>query len=740
MEPLRRRLFLLAAAGIVPLAAGAGIALLGLAAEQKAQAERAGIEVTRALATAVDAELYRSVAALESLAQGPALDTGDLKRFHEVMRRLHAGRPDWVTVTLADPAGQQLANSNQPYGAALPSVVDPESLERAVLTRRPAIGGLTEGRTPVLAVPVRIPVLRERQVRYVLTAALRPEAFLEVLNRQRIPPDWVVSVFDAHNMRVARSRQHAEFLNKPPAPGLEKLMQHGDEGSGKSFVLEGEEVYTSFSRSRETGWTVAIGIPPSAVEAGATRSLLVYGGGILLSIALGVLAALVIARGIAVPMAWLSAAAQALGRREAVVPPSTPIREIRDVGSALAAAAAERSQHEAEREDLLRRERDARTAAEAASRAKDEFLAMLGHELRNPLGAIANASHLLAHPAIDAEAARQARAVISRQVEHLARLTDDLLDAGRAIMGKIVLERRPIDLAAVAARALATLQSAGRFGAHRLERSFEPAWVDADETRIEQIVANLLGNALKFTHAGGTVRVSVGRAGNNAVLEVSDTGVGMSEELRGRAFELFVQGDAALDRGKGGLGIGLTLVRRLAELHGGSASAASDGPGKGASFTVRLPAIAAPVQPPAQGIEATPAAARDVLIVEDNADAAETLRRLLELSGHRVRVAHDGLAGLDALLSGPTQVALIDVGLPRMDGYELARLLRATVDGRTRPLMVAVTGYGLPEDRARALAAGFDEHLTKPIDAAALARVLAQGPPKESRFAGPPCP
>jgi len=729
MEPLRRRLFLLAAAGIVPLAAAAGVALLALAAEQKAQAERAGIEVTRALATAIDAELNRSVSALEALAQSRSLDTADLPRFHELMRRLHAGRPDWVTVTLADPAGQQLANSNQPYGAALPTVVDPESLERAVLTRRPAIGGLTQGRTPVLAVPVRIPVLRERQVRYVLTAALRPEAFLEVLNRQRIPPDWVVSVFDAHNMRVARSRQHAEYLNKPPAPGLEKLMQRGDEGSGKSFVLEGDEVYTSFSRSQETGWTVAIGAPPAAVEAGATRSLLVYGGGILISIALGVLAALAIARGITAPMAWLSAAAQALGRREAVVPPSTPILEIREVGSALAAAAAERAQHEAEREELLRREREARTAAEAASRAKDEFLAMLGHELRNPLGAIANASHLLEHPRIDAEASRQARAVISRQVEHLARLTDDLLDAGRAVMGKIVLERRAVDLADVVARALATFQSAGRFGAHRLERSLDPVWVDADETRMEQIVANLVVNALKFPPAGGTIGVSVQRMGGDAVLEVRDTGIGMSEELRGRAFELFVQGDAALDRGKGGLGIGLTLVRRLAELHGGTASAASDGPGKGASFTVRLPAVAAPAHSLHDEMDAGAQTAREVLIVEDNADAAETLRRLLELSGHRVRVAHDGVAGLEALLSGSAQIALIDIGLPRMDGYELARRMRASLDGRARPFMVAVTGYGLAEDRSRALAAGFDEHLTKPIDAAALARVLAQGLP-----------
>src|ERR1043165_4194216 len=210
-----------------------------------------------------------------------------------------------------------------------------------------------------------------------------------------------------------------------------------------------------------------------------------------------------------------------------------------------------------------------------------------------------------------------------------------------------------------------------------------------------------------------------------SVLEVRDTGVGMSEELRARAFELFVQGDAALDRGKGGLGIGLTLVRRLAELHGGAASAASDGPGQGASFSVRLPAIDPPAPSPARGIDATPLAARDVLIVEDNADAADTLRRLLELSGHRVRGAHAGVAALEALLSGSTQIALIDIGLPRMDGYELARRLRASLNGRPCPFMVAVTGYGLPGDRRRAGGAGFDEPLAKPIDAAALARVLA---------------
>jgi signal transduction histidine kinase len=562
-------------------------------------------------------------------------------------------------------------------------------------------------------------------VRFVLTAALKPDSIVEVLTRQRIPADWVVSVFARDHLRVARSRQHETFLNQPPAPSLAKLMQQGDEGSGMTYVLEGEQVHTAFSRSRTTGWTVAIGIPPSAVQAGAMRSLAVYGGGILLSIALGVLAALVIGRRITTPMASLRSAAQALGRREEVVPPRTPILEIREVGNALAAAAGERARHESEREDLLQREQRARGAAEAANRAKDEFLAMLGHELRNPLGAISNASRLLDHPGSDAENARRAREVIARQVEHLGRLTDDLLDAGRAIMGKIVLERRTLDLAAAVARALGTLQAGGRFPAHRLERDLKPVWVHADETRIEQIVANLVGNALKFTPEGGTITVSTGPVGDEAVLTVRDTGVGMPPDLRARAFELFVQGDAALDRAKGGLGIGLTLVKRLAELHGGVAAAASEGPGRGSTFTVRLPPVPAPAVSPSLAPQAD-AAPRDILIVEDNPDAAETLRGLLELSGHRVRVERDGPAGLRALLSSSPQIALVDVGLPGMDGYELVRRARGSLDGRRPPYMVALTGYGLPEDRARALASGFDEHLTKPVDAETLTRVLAR--------------
>src|SRR5204862_3122005 len=262
------------------------------------------------------------------------------------------------------------------------------------------------------------------------------------------------------------------------------------------------------------------------------------------------------------------------------------------VADSLAGAAGERARGEAERDGLLARERQARAIAEEANRSKDEFLAMLGHELRNPLGAIANAAQLLGAP--NEEARAHARAVIGRQVQHLARMTDDLLDAARAMTGKIVLQRQALDLAEAAARALATLRAAGRIGQRRLAQQLEAVWVDADPTRIEQIFGNLLGNALRFTPEGGTITVSVAKQGDDAVLRVVDTGIGMSRELAARVFEPFVQGERPLDRSYGGLGIGLTLVRRLAELHGGSAAANSNGPGRGSVFSVRFPAIQAP--------------------------------------------------------------------------------------------------------------------------------------------------
>jgi signal transduction histidine kinase len=655
------------------------------------------------------------VAVLEAIGTATILVRGDLDAYHGVVKRVVATRPNWRSILLHDAAGNMLFSTNLPYGAKLPATAEPASIRRAVETRQPVVGALARGAGGEFAFPVRVPILRQGEVAYVLSAVIQPEYVLEVVNRQRLPQDWVVSVFDQRNLRVARSRQHLESLGTEPAPLLKEMVaKSGEEGYGFTYALEGDAIYTAYSRSRQTGWTVAIGVPAALVDAAAWRSFAAYGTGLLLSVVLGVLAAVAIGRGITHPMEELRDAARALGRREAVAPPVTPIAEIRQVGDALELAADERARGEAERDALLEREQEARAIAEAASRAKDEFLALLGHELRNPLGAIMNAARLLEHQGISAEDAARARGIIGRQAEHLSRLTDDLLDAGRAIMGKIVLELRATDLSSAARQALATLKGGGRLGQHHVSEDLRPVWVQADRTRLEQIISNLLINAIKYTPSGGRIAVAVRREGGDAVLRIADNGIGMRRELLTRAFEPFVQGEPGLDRAAGGLGLGLTLVRQLAALHGGSARADSEGPGRGSTFTVRFPAIEAPVL----GERAVPAESnvpsRDILIVEDNVDARETLRKLLELQGHRVRVAAEGATALEAVRAAPPEVALVDIGLPGMDGYEIARRVRAN-PGR-RVTLIALTGYGLPEDRRRSAEAGFDLHLVKPVD------------------------
>jgi len=723
---LRRRFLVLAAAGILPLAAMSGIALWALVQQQTVQAERAALELARALGTAVDAELRRSTSVLEALAASLRLDDGDLKGYYQESRRVVASRPFWLALNLAEPSGKVLLNTLFPFGSALPSIVERESFDKTVRTLQPSIGNLSKGGPGGdIGFTVRVPVMRDGKLRYVLTAVVTPDAILEIVNRQRVSDGWVISVFDAKGMRVARSRAHKEYLGMPASPSLVRLMENGaSEGSGDTVALEGDAIVAAYVRLDGSGWAVAPGIPVAFVNQGVARSVAVYGGGIVLSILLGGLAALVVARGIRRPIARLSEAAQALGRGEKPMPPDTDIREIREAAQALLAADTERSHGEAEREELLRRERAARAAAEQASRAKDEFLAMLGHELRNPLGAVANAVRLLEHPRTTEETALHARQIIARQVDHLARMTDDLLDAGRTITGKIALQRQPVDLAAAVADTLTTLKP--RTERHRLVVEMQPSWIDADPTRLEQIVANLVVNAVKYTLEGGTIRIGVREESGAAVLRVADEGIGMPPELVATAFDLFVQGARGLDRSYGGLGIGLTLVRRLAELHGGSVKASSAGPGLGSEFTVCLPAIRVPAAVRQLSSGQRPVPTRDILIIEDNADARETLRKLLELAGHRVRTASDGAAGLEAALAALPEVALVDIGLPKLDGYEVARRIRAATDGGRTPLLIALTGYGLEEDRQRALAAGFDAHLVKPFDEDELGKLLAE--------------
>jgi CheY-like chemotaxis protein len=362
---------------------------------------------------------------------------------------------------------------------------------------------------------------------------------------------------------------------------------------------------------------------------------------------------------------------------------------------------------------LLRDAREARDEAQAASRAKDEFLAMLSHELRNPLNVIAGGISILSASAnLEGRLARTAQ-LVTKQVRHLTDLMDDLLDIARVSSGKIVLNFTAVDLAETVEKCLAGLEDAGRLRNHKCRKSMQSVWVNADETRMEQIVANLLGNAIKFTPQGGRIEVTVTREADDAVLRVQDSGVGIAADLLPRVFDVFVQGDRTIDRPIGGLGVGLTLVRRLTEMHCGTVAATSEGLGRGATFSVRFPLIAPPAPEADRPAPTAAANPKRILIVEDNADAREMLRTLLELQGHEVHEAEDGHAALDRALELRPDVAIIDVGLPRVDGYTLARTIR----DRALPIrLIALTGYGTEQDRRRAAGAGFDAHLTKPVE------------------------
>ena len=381
-----------------------------------------------------------------------------------------------------------------------------------------------------------------------------------------------------------------------------------------------------------------------------------------------------------------------------------------------------RIEQERERGRLLQSEQAARAEAEAASRAKDEFLAMLGHELRNPLAPIVTALHLMKLRG-EVGSSRE-RDIIERQVRHMGRLVDDLLDVSRITRGTVELRRERVDLADVIARAVETASPLFEKKRHEVSlRLPQGLVVDGDVSRLAQVFANILTNAAKYTPDGGAVVVSAAADGKQATVTVEDNGEGIDPALLPRVFDLFVQGAQTIERAEGGLGIGLTIVRRLVELHGGSVSAQRPESGKGTRVIVRLPLAEDAAASGHRGTESASAGGSRILVVDDNIDAALLLAEALTTFGYRVLVAHDGPTALELSEREKPEVVLLDIGLPVMDGYEVARRLRAT-DGKA-PMLVAVTGYGLPSDIARAKEAGFAHHLVKPVDFERLRSILA---------------
>jgi signal transduction histidine kinase len=509
-------------------------------------------------------------------------------------------------------------------------------------------------------VGISAPVMRDGRVAYCVTIAVPAQAFQSLVEGQPRLPGAGAVLFDSRGFIIARAARAREFVGRlvPPETlaAAHRTQDSFDEGSS----VEGKSFFRAVVRSDVTGWGAGVAVTDETTSGATWRSMREAGLAIALILGLAVFAALRIAR------------LQTLQQ-----------------------------------------------ASEAESRAKDELIAALSHELRNPFGAIELAAEAVQRTVGKDHRARGPAEAIVRQVAQLRRVLDDLLDTTRAIHGKLALEPQPVELRhSVEVLAADYRERPGMQASIAVEG--DSAWVSADPARLNQMLDNLLQNAVKYGARRVTARIEA--RGAMASLRLIDDGQGIDPGLLGRLFEPFVQGAQTLDRAQGGLGLGLALVRRLAALHGGSVSAASEGPGRGSTFTLTLPVTQPPahVAAPAAGPALRP---QTILIVDDAEDARESLRMLLELEGHRVLVAADGPQGLVVLARELPDVALIDIGLPGMDGFEVARRARALPRGASLRLF-AVTGYGQPEDRERALAAGFDLHIIKPFSYVELVQAL----------------
>lgn len=713
---IRSHLLLLAFGAILPVAAFSVFLTTRLVdGEQRTFADGA-IERLRSTMNAIDAQAQGQITVLNALASADELARGDLRGFADVAARVLRSQPAWVNVMLAAPDGRQLLNVMTPSSTEEhPYLVEREIARRAVATRLPAVGSIVTRPTKRRGVNIAVPVMRGGQAQYALIAFVRPELFQTPIDQQRMGEGWVSGLVDSKGHFIAR-------IPPPPAevaaPAFLDATQRASEGWYRGRTTEGYDSYVAHVTSDFTHWSIGLGIPADQVLAGARRTAWLMGAGIVASLALAAFLALWLGRRVALPVRRIADAAPGIASGVAVDTQGLDrIAEVRTVALALNDAAAAIR----ERQTLLEREK---SALQEADRAKDAFIAMMSHELRNPLAALTTAGRLLdALPPGDPRSIH-ARSVIQRQTGHMARLVEDLLDTSRVAMGKASLHPETFNLADAAAAVVQTWRSSGRMAQQRLTLNAAPTWICADRSRVEQIISNLVDNALKFSPQDSEVTVGVTTDGAHAAVAVADRGIGLTPEMMERAFGLFVQSEQGLARRSGGMGIGLALVKRLTELQGGSVAVESAGEGCGATFTVRFPCAPAPATLPEFSMTTVAVAPRRILLIDDNEDMRQTVAASLALHGHEVFQAADGATALELAQTHAPEIAIVDIGLPELDGYAVAKRLRGNAATRDMGL-IALTGYGQIEDKQKAAAAGFDEHLTKPAEPDILQRTIA---------------
>lgn len=715
---VRLHLALMAAATLLPVVLFSGLALDRLLEAEREAVLRSMSEAARSTTLAIDRDWSYADGVLRALASSPHLSNNNLFEFYDQAQIANRGKNIYTTVL--DDGGQQLMNTVIPFGSAIGSPLPASRLRvRNVLSKpAPQISDLIIGRaTGKAVVTIEMPVTVANGRSLIISAWMYASYFNQTFPTQGVPQSWLIGIFDRGGVTVARNRGPDDFVGNRPKSDLLQAILSGNRNYIRNQSRDGIELYTVFVRSPQSGWTVAVGVPAEEIESTARKAVILTALGLLAAISIAVGGALLFGRRLVTSINKAAYAASLLGQGK--LPPAAVqgVEEVDNVHMALHEAGVALQRTEQERKMLLSTAREAQMLAEKQNKSKDDFLAMLAHELRNPLSAITACVALIERDDIAPEARKRVSDVIKRQSGMLTHIVDDLLDASRVVTGKVTLSMQQVDLGEMAQACLSALRARGITDHYQINTSIASVTVDADPTRIAQIINNLLENAFKYTPEGGQIGLYVGICSDQAIVRVSDSGIGISSELLPQIFDVFMQAPTALDRAKGGLGIGLAVVKAMARQHAGSVTAESAGEGKGSCFEVRLPLSSDTATTTVRLRDPRQAGRKKLklLAIDDNDDAREMLAQLLSLHGFEVSQAGSGEDGLRLAAALQPDCAIVDIGLPGIDGYEVALRLRGE-SCNSKMRLIALTGYGQSTDRERAKNAGFDWHFNKPVD------------------------
>jgi signal transduction histidine kinase/ActR/RegA family two-component response regulator len=726
VRPLRVYLLILVLGALLPGTLLTGVLVWRAFANNHASGERRLLESARVDAAALDREFAGTISILEALATSPTLDRGDFEAFHAEGRRIQATQPGWYTILLLSLDGSPLVHTGRPWGTPLLPTADPHSLARLVESRQPAVGAIVRPPRggPEHLFPIRVPVMRDGELKYALSAIVHIESLARVVPKQLSnSEEWTRTILDSEGTIAVRTRGAEDYVGTQATDAFRERLRRGPETISSETTREGVPVYAATSRSAY-GWTTVIVVPRAALDAPLQASMAGFlAGGALLMIC-GLAAVLFVSRRLSDDLIGATTAADAVAEGRPFVQGRAHVAETLRLQRSLASAASLLDQHARERDEEMRRTEAARKEAEQANQTKDQFLAVLGHELRNPLAPALTALELMRGR--DANAFKREREILERQVTHMTRLVNDLLDVSRLTRGKTALARSRFELREAVDRSLDMVQPLIAQKHHTLNVSVAEHGlpINGDIDRIVQVLSNLLTNAAKYTLSGGRIALTASAVDGQVRVHCEDNGPGVSDEMMPRLFHAFAQGPRTLDRHEGGLGLGLALARSFTELHGGAITVERVESG-GSRFIVMIPmasdaAEATPIQPRRQSGYAI---SRRVLVVDDNADATDMLNAALGNAGHIVRTAATASDALAVATDLEPEVAILDIGLPDMNGYELARHLRQS---HAAMRLIALTGYGQAADVAAAVSAGFDAHCAKPVMTAALLELIEE--------------